>query len=274
MACCNSCAKGQPKGCAGRAPLGRMDPQLHREALAEQRAHPWINHAQAMQIARDHRAEKMGANRVRSRARLIKFAPTQTGPRLIRAGEPGSLGFVGPMLQLFSAINTARALGGPGECPEPRTAGGRTYSEPWTGYNDSPRKGPSFSALSDWYDKAEEELDRYAKHPKHDAAELAAMRKRWDDLPNRYQAMIDGMGAALLARDLARRALCLWHDAQFNDAAAKGLPKLPKPLPAEEIGDKIDQWVKDKFSIPWWAYLAAGAAVYVWASNKLPRRRD
>ena len=234
MSCCDDCAEGRPTGCAG----------------------------------------KVGANRNQPRARLYKFAPTKTAPRLIRRGEPASLGFVGPMLQLFSAINTARALGGPGECPEPRTRGGRTYSEPWTGYNDSPRKGPRFSALADWYDSAEEELDRYAKHPKHDAAELAAMRKRWDDLPNRYQAMIDGMGAALLARDLTRRALCLWHDAQFNDTAAKDLPKLPKPLPAEE--HPLDDWAKN-FNplslVPWWAWLAAGVAVYQWTSNKLPRRR-
>ena len=87
-------------------------------------------------------AGKVGANR----------------PRLIRANPSarGSLGFIGPMFSMIAAVNSARALGGFGSCPVARTAGGRLYDTPWTG------SYPSYIELSDWYDKAEEELGRAA----------------------------------------------------------------------------------------------------------------
>lgn len=172
---------------------------------------------------------------------------------------------------MVSAVSTARALGGLGECPIARTVGGRSYDEPWEGANTSPRKAPSFAALSDWYDKAEEEIGRYAVHPRRDAAELATLKERWENLPNRAWAMVDAMGAGILARELAQRALCLWHDAESGDTAAKGLRPLPAPLPAEKnpITDFVEDFSPWKL-VPWWVYLAAGFAVYNWASKRLP----
>ena len=283
MACCKSCADRGPAGpgcgcgrgpgcgcgCAGRRALGGMDPALHAEALEEMKQHPWVTHAQAMQIARDHRGNWAGAKRGPAVSSRTRFAPTQA--RLIRNGQ--TLGFVGPLLSLVSAVTSARALGGLGECPEARTAGGRSYFKPWDGYGPPNPQAPSYMALSDWYDKAETEIGRLAQHPNHDPAKLAILQKRWEDLPNRARAMIDAMGAGLLVRELAQHALCQWHDAQYNDNAAAGLRPLPAPLPAEELPSKIDDWVKETFRIPWWVYLAGGAAVYFWVQSRLPRSR-
>lgn len=201
-------------------------------------------------------------------------------PRLIRASTPRlilregmTLGFIGPLLSLVSAVNTVRALGAFGSCPEAVTAEQRTYSQPWTG------SYPNYVELSDWYDKAAEELARAAQTPGMLQAPLTALQKRFDDLPNRLSAMTSPTHNGNEAREIAQRALCLFHDA--TQGTTTELPPLPPPPPPDKPSGWFECLPTDPrpnepfpkckiptVELPWWVFAVGAGAVFLLLSNR------
>jgi len=204
-------------------------------------------------------ASKVGANR----------------PYLIRGGAP--LGFIGPLMSAVSAISTARSLGAFGSCPEARTAGNRLYSAPWEG------SAPTYGELSDWYDKAEEEIGRAKQTQGVPAVALNKLEVAWERLPNRLAAMADRLANATQAKEIAQRALCLFHDA--TQGTNTPIPDLPEPTPDDGCSitkccptdprpnEPYPKCKVPTFSLPWWVFAAGGAAIFLLLSNRNNDRR-
>jgi len=189
-------------------------------------------------------------------------------PRLIRGSAP--LGFVVPLINAVSAINTARALGAYGSCPEARTSGQRVYSAPWSGSR------PNLIELSDWYDKAEEELARASKFPGVKQEGLTKLQRLWEQLPNRVAAMYDSLAHGTRAKEIAQQALCLIHDA--NQGTTTPVPDLPDPEPSCGITQCCptdprpnEPYPKCKiptFELPWWVFAVGGVGLYLLFTNR------
>jgi hypothetical protein len=177
------------------------------------------------------------------------------------------------MFQLVAAVNSARALTGFGSCPVARTAGGRLYDKPWTG------SFPQYNELSDWYDKAEEELGRAASFPGVVQVKLNDLQVRWDALPNRLSAMTSPTANGDAAREIAQRALCLIHDATHGTTT--DLPDLPPPPPPDEPSGWFECLPTDPrpdepypkckvptFELPWWVWGVGAGAVFLLLSSR------
>jgi len=99
------------------------------------------------------------------------------------------------------------------------------------------------------------------------------LRQRYENMPSLLGlAMVDSLGAGTLAKELAQRALCMFHDLNTGQQTASELPNLPAPWPSERDFSK-EAAKKFWASIPWWVYAGGAFVVLNWLQNNAPRGR-
>lgn len=209
---------------------------------------------------------------------------------------PGSMGNAMENLYLASLglnmVRNIQALGQGDECPDVRTPSGRTRAEPWTPPYPSPAE------LSDWYDVAEDILERAGGHKGMPAIDghkkLAHLKLLYDALPMRIAAYaLSPKEYILKAVKIAQAAMCLIHEAEFARLREEGTdPGIPRPAEKDDSSwwEGITDWFKlprpgftwpglpelpstadlFKWTMPPWWVLAIGGGVLLFIVSRHP----
>ena len=210
--------------------------------------------------------EKTSADWGHPRPRLIRGQ----GPRLIRAADAQALGFVGPLLQMFSAINSARALGG-----EPcgskyanlvQASGGRSKAAPygspgvWCNQVDAQAWLAQVKAVAGYVMTAARSLEPAKRPPS-----LASYFSTVEQLPQPSAWMAFGAGGCgdAVGQYIAsiEQAACVLEQLDALGGAAI-VPDLPPP--PKSMTDQISAGISS---------VAIGAAVLMFALAAMKDKR-